>query len=102
MLFGQSMFNLSGATNVLLFLIIRPQLLLFSLPENSAEPEIQMPHLNRAPSPDIVRHDHQPGAMRMELERNSETALEPSFDSSRDSEAPSRIVPTRGLGSDEI
>lgn len=41
MLFGQSMFNLSGAVNVLLFLTIRPQLLLFALPraEDPAEPE---------------------------------------------------------------
>jgi hypothetical protein len=43
MLFGQSMFNLSGAINVLLFLIIRNQLLLFAIPENPAEPEEQIP-----------------------------------------------------------
>ena len=31
--FGDSMFHLSGAINVLLFLIIRPKLLLFTCPE---------------------------------------------------------------------
>jgi len=31
--FGVSMFNLSGAINVLLFLIIRPRLLLFPRPK---------------------------------------------------------------------
>ncbi|KAH9048332.1 hypothetical protein EDB84DRAFT_263787 [Lactarius hengduanensis] len=37
--FGVSMFNLSGAINVLLFLIVRPQLLLFSPPEEFSEPD---------------------------------------------------------------
>jgi len=35
--FSVSLFNLSGAINVLLFLIMRPQLLLFSPPEESPE-----------------------------------------------------------------
>ena len=37
--FGVSVFNLSGAINVLLFLIVRPQLLLFSPPEDFIEPK---------------------------------------------------------------
>ena len=36
------MFNLSGAVNVLLFLVVRPQLLLFPRPEKFAEPEIEI------------------------------------------------------------
>ena len=38
--FANSTFYLSGAINVLLFLIIRPELLLFPRPEELAEPEI--------------------------------------------------------------
>ncbi|KAI9508222.1 hypothetical protein F5148DRAFT_980131 [Russula earlei] len=44
--FGVSMFNLSGFINVLLFLIVRPQLLLFPRPEDIVEPEIQLAHDN--------------------------------------------------------
>ena len=40
MLFGFSMFHLSGAINVLLFLIIRPELLLFPRPRQLDEQEI--------------------------------------------------------------
>lgn len=35
--FGVSVFNLSGTINVLLFLIVRPQLLLFSPPDDFIE-----------------------------------------------------------------
>ncbi|KAF8274486.1 hypothetical protein EI94DRAFT_1696019 [Lactarius quietus] len=38
--FGVSVFNLSGAINVLLFLIVRPQLLLFFPPEENSEPDV--------------------------------------------------------------
>ena len=37
--FGVSVFNLSGAINVILFLTVRPQLLLFLPPEEFSEPE---------------------------------------------------------------
>ena len=40
--FGISMFSLSGAINVLLFLIIRPQLLLFAPPEELVKPEVEL------------------------------------------------------------
>jgi hypothetical protein len=43
------MFTLSGAINVLLFLIIRPQLLLFPGPRKAAEPEEQRSPLNTGP-----------------------------------------------------
>jgi hypothetical protein len=36
------MFNLSGAINVLLFLIVRPHLLLFPRPEKLAEPVMEL------------------------------------------------------------
>jgi len=38
-LFGNSIFYLSGAINVLLFLIIRPELLLFPRPKELPEPQ---------------------------------------------------------------
>ena len=38
-LFGETVYNLSGAINVLVFLIVRPQLLLFPHPEDISEPE---------------------------------------------------------------
>ena len=41
-LFGGMMFNLSGAINVLLFLIVRPHLLLFTPPEELGEPEVEL------------------------------------------------------------
>jgi hypothetical protein len=40
--FGVSIFYLSGAINVVLFLIIRPGLLLFPRPEERDEPEIEL------------------------------------------------------------
>jgi hypothetical protein len=40
--FAISMFYLSGAVNVLLFLYIRPQLLLFPRPKELEEQEIQL------------------------------------------------------------
>jgi hypothetical protein len=39
-LFGSTVFHLSGTINVLLFLIIRPELLLFPRPEQLDEQEI--------------------------------------------------------------
>ena len=40
--FGNIIFNLSGAANVLLFLIVRPHLLLFTPPEKLVEPIVQL------------------------------------------------------------
>ena len=39
MFFGETVYNLSGAINVLLFLIVRPKLLLFPPPEDFSVPE---------------------------------------------------------------
>jgi hypothetical protein len=97
MLFGQSMLNLSGSINVLLFLIIRPRLLLFASPETPAEPEAQIPHLNTAFPPDTIRRNHRPGATRMGLVHDSEErSWSLTFGGSRDSEAPSQIGSVRG------
>jgi len=46
--FGIIMFNLSGAINVLLFLIVRPHLLLFTPPEELVEPEVELANPNPA------------------------------------------------------
>ena len=56
------MFNLSGAINVLLFLVVRPQLLLFPRPEDLAEPEIELaPEGPRsAMFSDIAKFQHSP------------------------------------------
>ena len=40
--FGVSMFNLSGTVDVLLLLIVRPQLLLFARPEERGESQIEL------------------------------------------------------------
>ena len=58
--FGIIMFNLSGAINVLLFLIVRPQLLLFTPPEEPVKPEVELANLDHANYPDIVEYDHSP------------------------------------------
>ena len=59
MLFGQAMLSLSGAITVVLFLIIRPKLLLFAPPEMPTELETQMSHLKTGPemSRDTVQHE---------------------------------------------
>ncbi|KAH9961213.1 hypothetical protein BC827DRAFT_1203226 [Russula dissimulans] len=55
LLFGLTMFNLSGAINVLLFLIIRPQLLLFAPPKQPIEPERQPSCLDTDSVPEPTR-----------------------------------------------
>jgi hypothetical protein len=57
--FGSSMFGLSGTINVCLFLLVRPQLLLFTPPEEPVEPERQLarPGMNLAMLP-VVTYDH--------------------------------------------
>jgi hypothetical protein len=56
------MLNLSGAVNVVLFLIIRPKLLLFSPPEMPTVLETQMSHLKTSPVilPDTVQYERSP------------------------------------------
>ncbi|KAN0133553.1 hypothetical protein V8E53_008721 [Lactarius tabidus] len=58
-LFGGMMFNLSGAINVLLFLIVRPHLLLFTPPE---ELDVELANLNTGSAmfPDAVKYEQSP------------------------------------------
>ncbi|KAF8502191.1 hypothetical protein F5888DRAFT_1918898 [Russula emetica] len=60
--FANSMFYLSGAINVLLFLIIRPELLLFRRPEELAEPEIELAPQGTGPAivSDTEKFQHSP------------------------------------------
>jgi len=60
--FGVTMFNLSGAINVLLFLLVRPQLLLFPRPEGLAEPDMELvPQCtSSAILSDIAKFQHSP------------------------------------------
>ena len=58
---GSLMFNLSGAANVLLFLIVRPHLLLFT-PEKLVEPivELENPTTSTVLFPHVHNHSPQP------------------------------------------
>jgi len=70
LLFGLTVFNLSGAINVLLFLIIRPHLLLFAPPKQPIEPEIQLSRFDTMADPvvslDTARYDRKPEPTRIE------------------------------------
>jgi hypothetical protein len=57
--FGVTVFNLSGAINVLLFLIVRPQLLLFLPPEEYSESgiEVAQPSTSSAISSDMAKYE---------------------------------------------
>jgi hypothetical protein len=88
------MFNLSGAINVLLFLIVRPRLLLFPRPEKLAEPDMEL-----APGPqgtstavfsEIAKFQHSP-------EPTSAALLD---EGSRNSAAQSRVGSTRRISDD--
>jgi hypothetical protein len=61
-LFGNIMFNLDGAANVLLFLIVRPHLLLFTPPEKLVDPiaELANPTSSSVLLPDVHNHSPQP------------------------------------------
>ncbi|KAH9040682.1 hypothetical protein EDB85DRAFT_2083550 [Lactarius pseudohatsudake] len=73
--FAVSMFNLSGAINVLLFLIVRPGLLLFSPPEEFGEPggaEIEDPTAGSTIFPDTAKYSHSPQPTGMRLEDDAD------------------------------
>jgi hypothetical protein len=71
---SEIMFNLSGAVNVLLFLIVRPHLLLFTPPEELVdwEPEVELANPRTSPSlrlfSDVYTHSPQP--MEAELKND--------------------------------
>jgi hypothetical protein len=56
------MFNLSGAINVLLFLIARPKLLLFPRPGELAEPDLELTSQGTSPAifSDMTTFQHSP------------------------------------------
>ncbi|KAN0127158.1 hypothetical protein V8E53_015028 [Lactarius tabidus] len=57
--FGNIMLNLSGAIDALLFLIVRPHLLLFTPPEELGEPNVELAKLNTGSAiyPDMVNYE---------------------------------------------
>ncbi|KAF8258920.1 hypothetical protein EI94DRAFT_1618955 [Lactarius quietus] len=68
--FSVSVFNLSGAINVLLFLTVRPQLLLFSPPDEFCEPEgteHRRPATGSAVFTDAPNYNHSPQPAGIEL-----------------------------------
>src|SRR5258708_17847116 len=71
--FGDTMFCLSGAINVLLFLIIRPGLLLFPRPEELAEPEIELAPQDTCSRifSDITKFQHSPEPNSRSLDEGS-------------------------------
>jgi hypothetical protein len=95
MLFGQTTLNLSGAINVLLFLIIQPQILHFATapPELPVKPEAEISYPNTAPLPDTVRRDHRPGAVRTgQVDDSENRTCIFTFDRSRYSDVPSDVI----------
>jgi hypothetical protein len=86
------MFYLSGAINVLLFLIIRPGVLLFSRPEELpvAEPEIELASQGTGPAifSDTARFQHSP-------EPTSTLAARREDGGSRDVATPSHVSSRR-------
>jgi hypothetical protein len=93
--FGQFMLNLSGAINVLLFLTIRPQLLLFAPPHKATEPDAQIPHLNTGPVIILraVQCEHAPGMTGRPVDNMEKRPRNVTFAGStgRNSEAPPRV-----------
>jgi hypothetical protein len=83
------MFYLSGAINVLLFLIIRPRLLLFPRPEGLAEPEMELAPPPQDTDPanlsDTEKFQHSP----------EPTAAALGDEDSRDSATPSHVESRR-------
>ena len=65
--FCDLLFNLSGAFNVLLFLIIRPGLLLFNDPEGIRKTEVVDIGTNSAISNNTAKDDHNPQLTGAEL-----------------------------------
>ena len=82
------MFHLSGAINVLLFLIIRPELLLFPRPSEIDEQEIQLKlqeDIGPAISSDTVniQHSPEPALAALEDEGNRDGAMPSHIGSGR-------------------
>ena len=81
------MFYLSGTINVLLFLIIRPGLLLFPRPEELAEPEVELAPQGTGPAifSNTAKFEHSP-------EPTSDTLVD---EVSKESATPSNVKSRR-------
>jgi len=71
--FGAAVFNLSGALNVLLLWIVRPNLLLLTRPEEPGEPEIALSPVNAGDGvlADPAKYQHSPEPSTAALAGNS-------------------------------
>ncbi|KAI0305707.1 hypothetical protein B0F90DRAFT_1624778 [Multifurca ochricompacta] len=84
--FAVIMFNLSGAINVLLFLTVRPRLLLFTPPEEHVEPEIELTRASNGSGifpDDTTKYNHSP--------KQNVGVLGSAFEGSRNSITMSRV-----------
>ena len=91
--FGATIFYLSGAINVILFLIIRPELL-FSRREGVAEPEIELASESQGTDSGILSN-----AVKSQ-NRPEPTSMDRGDEGSRDSAGVSRVG--SGRTSDDI
>ena len=99
MFFGDTIYNLSGAINVLLFLIVRPKLLLFPPPEDFSEPEASP--LGRPTTGSVAKshrgHGHTASPQSVEIELRD--VGDPPFNGNTITVALSRIDSERSDGS---
>jgi hypothetical protein len=98
--FGVSMFSLSGAINVCLFLLVRPRLLLFNLPEEpvKSECELACPSLNSAMLPETATYDHSSQQIGIGLGDNLEKSTKNrASEGSRSSATLSRVSSARSV-----
>ncbi len=92
--FGGTIYYLSGAIDVILFLIIRPELLLFSRREEVTEPEIELASESQGTGSAILSN-----AMKSQ-NRPEPTSMDRGDEGSRDSAGVSRVG--SGRTSDDI
>jgi len=85
--FGDAMFNLSGVIDVLLFLIIRPQLLLFPRPKELDRQEIQLNFQGTGPASfsdvEKFQHSSEPTSATLMVDEGSRNCATQSRVSSR-------------------
>jgi hypothetical protein len=77
------MFNLSGAINVLLFLIARPKLLLFPRPEKLAEQDMELAPQGTRRSAIFSEHSPEPTSAALLVDEDSRNSVAQSRASSR-------------------
>jgi hypothetical protein len=78
------MFSLSGAVDVLLFLIVRPQLLLFPRPEKLAQPDMALAPQGTSRSAIVSEHSPEPTSAALLVDEDSRnSAAQPRASSRR-------------------